>query len=206
MNRSVSRSESGDVSKVVKLAIVPDMPLSDEIEIPVMQSVGPLSVGAQLMMARTRQNLSIAQIAEQLKWSLRQITEIEAGNYAVFHDPSSVRGFVRTYAKKLKLDDVPLLEALSIEFTRLPTPFPANTAGRVIPDTSFSIGRMPWLGRQGHKSYRVLWGFFLVLICLIVIFLFRNEAGFFIRNLVTENKEITVDTPTSVAVRTEARR
>jgi|GEM_PF-6420081 len=187
------------VNEGLKLTIVPEMPLSDEIEISVKQSVGQLSVGKQLMMERTKQNLSIVQIADQLKWSLRQITEIEAGNYAVLHDPSSVRGFIRTYAKKLKLDAAPLLEALSIEFSRLPMPFP-DAVDRSIPEASFSVGRMPWLGRPHHKSHRILWGLFLILISLLVLFLFRTEADFFVRNLVTENKEIIADTPTSVVV------
>jgi len=157
---------------------------SDEIEFPTKQQPGnKSSVGEQLLRARTEQNISIEQIADQLKWSLHQIAEIEAGNYAVFHDSASVRGFVRAYAKIVKLDAALLLKALSIEFAQTPMRFPANVLDRPLLDMPFPVGRMPWFRRKNHRPYRILGGLFLLAGCLIVLFVLRAELADFIRAL-----------------------
>jgi len=158
---------------------------SDEIEISIKQSAsepGVASVGAQLLLARTKQNLSIEQIADQLKWSLRQIAAIEAGNYAIFHDSSSVRGFVRAYAKIVKLDAALLLGQLSIELAQIPTQFSVNALDKRLLDTPFPAARMPWLERR-HRSYRILAGLFLLIGCLVVLLVFWAELVDFIRLL-----------------------
>lgn len=162
----------------------------DEIEIPAKH------VGEQLFMARTKQNLSIEQIENKLKWSVRQIAEMEAGNYAVFHDLASIRGFIRAYAKIVKLDAAPLLDALSVEFAQCPT----NALDRPLLDTPFPPGRMRWLGREYHRSYRILGGLFLGMLCLIVMFVFWAELGDFFR-IEKETKGTTTEQTTSVVAK-----
>jgi cytoskeletal protein RodZ len=51
-------------------------------------------------------------VATQLKITRHQILAIEADDYDVLPAPAIVRGFVRTYAKLLKLDSAPLLELM----------------------------------------------------------------------------------------------
>lgn len=176
----VSKDVSGVGESVKGERITPCS--SNEIEAPTTQQcVDKLTVGEQLLRAREKQNLSIEHIADQLKWSLHQIAEIEAGNYAVFHDSASVRGLVRAYAKIVKLDSVLLLEALSIEFAQMR--FPTNALYRPVLDAPFPVGRMPWFRRKNHRSYRILGGLFLLAGCLIILFICRAELAEFIRAL-----------------------
>src|ERR1700736_2109394 len=65
--------------------------------------------GAQLAAQRQALNWSIEQVANQLNLAPRQIQAIEADNYAALPGMASVRGFIRAYAKLLKIDAAPLL-------------------------------------------------------------------------------------------------
>lgn len=72
----------------------------------------PLSVGAVLREARTRLGLGVADVANRLKFAPRQIEALEEDNFARLPEMAFVRGFVRSYARLLQLDPVPLLDAL----------------------------------------------------------------------------------------------
>jgi len=152
------------MSEAVKLSIVPESPERQS---------GPsdrkMTVGERLASARLSQELSIDQIAGQLKWSARQISEIEAGNYSVFPDMLTLRGFVRTYAKTLKIDSVPLIEELTTEFEKLP----ARPIDRPKLDTPFPGGRMPW--RQGSNPQKVISAILVVFLCVVAAFVYRVE-------------------------------
>ena len=66
--------------------------------------------GAVLAAARVARGLSIEDISRQLKLSLAQVKAIEADDHS--HLPSSpvfVRGFIRSYARMLKLDEAKVL-------------------------------------------------------------------------------------------------
>lgn len=140
-------------------------------------------IGEQLMQARICQQLSIEQVAGQLKWSARQIAEIEAGNYTVLPEHSSLRGFVRTYAKILKLDPTPLLAELALETAK-----PAlNLIDRPKLDMPFSKKRMPWLSRENNQSQRILGGLFLVCLCLTAVFVYRADIYTVLKSVVPGN-------------------
>lgn len=68
--------------------------------------------GAVLRHAREAQGLSIDDVAEILRYSPRQIEFIEADAYDRLPGATAARGFVRGYAKLLKIDPAPLLTAL----------------------------------------------------------------------------------------------
>ncbi len=70
--------------------------------------------GGALRAARENQGLAIAGIASQLRLSSKQIEAIEADNFAALPEPVVVRGFIRNYAKQLKINVVPLLDAYNI--------------------------------------------------------------------------------------------
>ncbi len=65
--------------------------------------------GAVLAAARVAQGVSLEEIARQLKLSVVQIRAIEADDYAKLPSAVFVRGFIRTYARTLKLDAAQLL-------------------------------------------------------------------------------------------------
>lgn len=74
-----------------------------------------LTVAEQLRRAREEQKLTIYQVAEITKIKTDHIRALEAGRYDTFAAPVYIRGFVRTYAKALKLDVGQLTEALETE-------------------------------------------------------------------------------------------
>jgi cytoskeletal protein RodZ len=74
-----------------------------------------LTVAEQLRRAREEQKLTVYQVAEITKIKTDHIRALEAGRYETFAAPVYIRGFVRTYAKALKLDSVQLSEALEAE-------------------------------------------------------------------------------------------
>ena len=73
------------------------------------------SVGEQLKSAREKQGLSIPQIAERTKLRSDHVRALEAGNYDVFAAPVYVRGFIRSYAKLVKINPDGLLTDLEAE-------------------------------------------------------------------------------------------
>ena len=67
--------------------------------------------GGALRAARESQALTVHEIASRLRLSPKQIEAIEADNFATLPEPTIVRGFIRNYAKQLKIDAQPLLDA-----------------------------------------------------------------------------------------------
>ena len=67
--------------------------------------------GGALRVARENQSLTVHEIASRLRLSPKQIEAIEADNFAILPEPTIVRGFIRNYAKQLKIDAQPLLDA-----------------------------------------------------------------------------------------------
>jgi len=70
--------------------------------------------GRVLAAARTEKNLSVAEVAQQLKLSTGQVEALEADAYDRLPGPVFVRGFVRNYARLLDLDGEALVSALSL--------------------------------------------------------------------------------------------
>jgi len=85
--------------------------------------------GGALRSARENQGLTVQDIANRLRLSPKQIEAIEADNFSALPEPTIVRGFIRNYAKLLKINTEPLLDAYSVlapnsaphEFTIKPT-------------------------------------------------------------------------------------
>lgn len=68
--------------------------------------------GASLRAARQAQGYSIAEVAQVLKFGVRQLEALENDDYATLQGATFIRGFVRSYARFLRLDETPLLAAL----------------------------------------------------------------------------------------------
>ena len=62
------------------------------------------TVAEQLRHAREEQKLNVYQVAEITKIKTDHIRALESGTFDSFSAPVYIRGFVRTYAKVLKLD------------------------------------------------------------------------------------------------------
>jgi len=101
--------------------------------------------GATLAAQREAMGWTVEQVAEQLKLAVRQVVAIEAGDYAALPSPAVTRGFVRAYAKILRLDPAPLVAMCPVD-----NPPPADAGGAVRGNrpTSFSHSRYPTHGKR----------------------------------------------------------
>jgi len=71
--------------------------------------------GAALAAAREAMGLSVEQLAEQLKLAPRQVQAIERGDVDALPNRAVARGFIRAYAKAVKLDPAPLVAMVEVE-------------------------------------------------------------------------------------------
>ena len=105
--------KSKEVDEQADLTEQNDSNLPDNLQ--TYQAIGEAShhskCGGALHAARENQGLTVHEIASRLRLSPKQIEAIEADNYATLPEPTIVRGFIRNYAKLLKIDAQPLLDA-----------------------------------------------------------------------------------------------
>ncbi|TFW28598.1 helix-turn-helix domain-containing protein [Massilia horti] len=71
--------------------------------------------GQALAAQREAMGWTVEQVADQLKLAVRQVVALEAGDYASLPSPAVTRGFVRAYAKILKMDAAPLVAMIEME-------------------------------------------------------------------------------------------
>jgi cytoskeleton protein RodZ len=70
------------------------------------------SIGQQLTEARVERKLTPEAAAKITKIKLERLLELEADDFSKFASPAYARGFVRTYARVLKLDERRILKQL----------------------------------------------------------------------------------------------
>ena len=73
------------------------------------------TVAEQLRSARELQNLDVYQVAEITKIKTDHVRALEDGYWDAFIAPVYIRGFVRTYARSLKLDEARIMADLDAE-------------------------------------------------------------------------------------------
>ncbi|MFZ6744202.1 helix-turn-helix domain-containing protein [Undibacterium sp. JH2W] len=161
-------------------ANLPVEPLSSEVP----ENKTVLSVvqtaGSQLSAARIQMGLSLQQVADQLKLSQRQIVALENNQFEDLPKMVIVRGFVRSYAKLLKLDPAPVIKCLPAEF---------GLAGldadlRPTLATPFMESRTPFLGRQDNNNKKYLIGAgLLAVFALIFVGVQKLEHNDYFKNL-----------------------
>ncbi len=114
-----------------------------------MSEAEPLGVGQALAGARQAQGLALADVAQQLKFMTRQIEALEAERFEALPGPTIARGMVRSYARLLKLDPEPLLEAMAQRFA--PSDATPQLAARFSQPVPFSDS-----GRRSTVAYLLL--------------------------------------------------
>lgn len=101
--------------------------------------------GTLLREARERLGLSVSDAAAQTKLAVRQIEALEADDYRQLPEMAFVRGFVRSYARILHLDEQPLLAALPE--ARISAQVSPNSVEVPFPDArSPQTQNLIWLG------------------------------------------------------------
>ena len=104
--------------------------------------------GKTLAAHREAMGWSVEQVADQLKLAVRQVVALEAGDYGSLPSPAVTRGFVRAYAKLMKLDPVPLVAQIEMDVPAA-ADLSANTAATRRPaPASFSESRFPLHGKR----------------------------------------------------------
>lgn len=109
--------------------------------------------GKALAAQREAMGWTVEQVADQLKLAVRQVVALEAGDYAALPSPAVVRGFVRAYAKIVRLDPAPLVAMIPMD---TPAPAETTTAARPQKPATFSeSSRFPLHGKR--SSLPVAW-------------------------------------------------
>ena len=103
--------------------------------------------GTALAAQREAMGWTVEQVADQLKLAVRQVVALEAGDYAALPSPAVTRGFVRAYAKIVKLDPVPLVAQIDLGTASLNSTTPPPR--REQRPASFSEVRFPSHGKRG---------------------------------------------------------
>jgi len=126
------------------------------------------SAGTLLAQAREASGMSIDDVATQLKLAPRQVVAIERDDFASLPGRTFVRGFVRNYARLLKLDVDAVLAAL-------PGDGAAPAQDRPLAATSSrSIGEMP--REPAARPGVARWAIPLVLVAIVGVAAFYEFA------------------------------
>jgi cytoskeleton protein RodZ len=118
-----------------------------------------LDVGKTLREAREVMGLSVHDIANRIKFAPRQVEALEANDFSNLPQATFLRGFVRSYARVLQLDEVALIAAL-----------PGDPAAQIVSKaqvvdvafpTSLSLQRFNLLWLGGALGVAMLLGLFM---------------------------------------------
>ena len=120
-----------------------------------------LSAGGMLRHARESAGWSIDMVAQQLKLAPRQVQALEADDYAQLPGRTFVRGFMRNYARLLRLDPDALLSALPESTTAPSLDRPTLTP------TARTMGDLPSETHAKPSSAR--WAIPLALVAIVAI-------------------------------------
>jgi cytoskeleton protein RodZ len=130
-----------------------------------------ISPGAQLAACRQERGWTVEQVASQLNLAPRQIVAIENDDYPALPGMAIVRGFVRAYAKLLKIDPAPMLAMLGGE-----TVFSGESiAPRKTLSTPFAAARLPTMTERPGLSSK--WLFLVLLLLLVGVALWATQSS-----------------------------
>lgn len=119
-------------------------PATAEVEVPEPEAA-TISPGAALREAREQLGYSIEEAASRTKLAPRQILALEADDFAQLPEAAFVRGFVRSYAKVLQIDPVPLVAALPGAPVQTVMPEPTLMTEGVVIEQKSPRSNLIWL-------------------------------------------------------------
>jgi len=108
--------------------------------------LAPVGPGRMLSQLREQRGLSVGDVAQHLKYGIKQIEALEAEAYGRLPGSTFVRGMVRNYAKLLEADPQALLAALDKNYS--PGEVSLDLRARRIP--------FPQGGKRGSRTYLLL--------------------------------------------------
>lgn len=134
-------------------------------DVPATQSQKTL--GQALRSARELQGLSVVDVAQRTKFSVHQVEALEADDSEHLPQGTFLRGFVRSYARVLGLDESSFLAYIKVRADAVVETAVAQPAGRVLPSRQ---------GTQNSNAY--LFAGALAILSLLVAFVwnYRDES------------------------------
>ncbi|MDP1658073.1 MAG: DUF4115 domain-containing protein [Methylotenera sp.] len=125
-------------------------------------SFSPL--GEVLASARNVKNLTVKDVSNNLRLSIKQIEALENNDFGGLSQPMITRGFIRNYARLLELDAEPLLASYRARVPEvLPSALNVQTSSHQI-----------LLGRNNQPKLKFILASALVLLMLLAWFLYVN--------------------------------
>ena len=116
----------------------------DEKKEPADRQQPALDVGLTLREARERLGMSVHDVAERIKFAPKQVEALEANDFTHLPEAAFLRGFVRSYARVLHLDEAVLISAL-----------PAGLSGQIAAKAQSVNAAFP--NMQSLRRNNVLW-------------------------------------------------
>lgn len=110
----------------------------------VAETLPPFSVGKILSEERIKQGLTVADVAASIKFAPRQVEALEADDFGHLPELAFVRGFVRSYARLLHIDEATLLNALP----------PAH---QKLSGLQEDLPEVPFSSSQSNRRTNVVW-------------------------------------------------
>lgn len=118
--------------------------------------------------AREAQGLTVEWVASETKLRADYIRALEEDRLDVFAAPVYAKGAIRSYARLLKLDEVPLLQAADEMLGRIPKYKELTSTGVVEPSIwnrlLLGIARLTW-----RRWFLVIAGLILVAVCVVLL-------------------------------------
>jgi cytoskeleton protein RodZ len=133
-----------------------------------------ISPGARLAAYRQDRGWTVEQVASQLNLAPRQIIAIESDDYPSLPGMPIVRGFIRAYAKLLKVDAAPLLATLGGETVLVHE----SVTPRKTLSTPFSEARLPSMAERPGLSSKWLLGLLVAVLVGVAVWAvqYREDA------------------------------
>jgi len=141
----------------------------------------PISPGVQLAALREQRGWTIDQVASQLNLAPRQVVAIESDDYASLPGMPIVRGFIRGYAKLLKIDFAPLLASLGGQVGSDTPVSPRKTISTPFPET-----RLPSMTDRAPVKSKWLAGALLIAVLGVGIWVVEQNG-----NLASMSKSVS---------------
>lgn len=106
--------------------------------------------GVQLKARREAMGWTIEHVAEQLKLAPRQVAALELGDAAGLPNKAVVRGFIRAYAKVVKLDAAPLVAMIEVNTmsSAPPNPMRSDISARFAESRFPSLTPRSWMPKR----------------------------------------------------------
>lgn len=137
-----------------------ELPLDEESEGQVDTQVTP---GELLRAAREQAGLSVSQIADRLRLRRSQIEELEANEFSKYVGGTYIRGYLRSYAKLVNLNEASVIAA-----------YQSFIGEEVPPGQMQSFSRKTKLESQDNKLMLITWIIILLLIGSVAVFVWQQ--------------------------------